>query len=89
MKFITPLKQKILGNRFLHFGIILTALHIFSGGLGYIYQIVIGRILHPVEFALFSSIMGLFMFFSAPMAAISMLLVRKVSELKAFNNFHL
>lgn len=48
-----------------------------------------GRILQPVEFALFSSIMALFMFFSAPMGAMSMLIVRKVSALRAHESLYL
>lgn len=45
-----------------------------------------GRILQPIDFALFSSIMALFAFFSAPMSALSMLIVRKVAVLKAHEN---
>ncbi len=75
--------KKLSRNRLLPFGLLLTALQILSGALGYVYQIVMGRILSPVEFALFSSIMALFMFMSAPIGAMSMLIVRKVSALKA------
>ena len=74
--------MKLSRNRLLPFGMLLTALQILSGALGYVYQIVMGRILSPIEFALFSSIMALFMFMSAPISAISMLIVRKVSSLK-------
>jgi O-antigen/teichoic acid export membrane protein len=45
--------------------------------------------LQPTEFALFSSIMALLMFLSSPMSAISMLIIRKVSALKAHNCLHL
>jgi O-antigen/teichoic acid export membrane protein len=89
VRFSTWLSQLVLGNRFLHFGFLLTALHISGGVLGYIYQIVMGRVLHPVEFALFSSIMAVYMFFSAPAGAMSMLIVRKVSSLKAHQSLNL
>lgn len=87
--FITTLRCYIFESRFLRLGFFLTAIQILSGVLGYVYQILIGRALHPAEFALFSSIMALFMFLSSPMSAISMLIVRKVSALKAQNCLHL
>jgi O-antigen/teichoic acid export membrane protein len=71
-------------NRFIKYGFLLTALQITSGFLGYIYQILVGRMLSPSEFALFSAVMALFMFCSAPMAAFSMVMVRKVSTLRAY-----
>ena len=89
MKFSIWIEQLISRNQFLHFGSLLTVLHIFGGALGYVYQIVMGRILHPAEFALFSAIMALFMFMSAPMGAMSMLIVRKVSALKAHESLNL
>lgn len=70
-------------NRFIKYGFLLTALQIASGFLGYVYQILMGRMLSPSEFALFSAVMALFMFCSAPMAAFSMVIVRKVSALRA------
>ncbi len=89
MNFSIWFKRLISRNRFLHFGFLLTALHISGGALGYLYQIIMGRILYPFEFALFSSIMALFMFLSAPMGAMSMLIVRKVSALKAHESLSL
>jgi O-antigen/teichoic acid export membrane protein len=71
-------------NRFIKYGFLLTAVQITSGFLGYIYQILVGRLLSPSEFALFSAVMALFMFCSAPMAAFSMVIVRKVSALRAY-----
>jgi len=82
------LKNLIIQNPFLHFGFILTALHLTNGIVGYMYQIIMGRILHPTEFALLSSVMALFMFLSAPMSAMAMLIVRKVSALKAHNTLY-
>ncbi len=83
------LKKIILRNFFLRIGSLLTALHILGGALGYVYQVIMGRIMSPAEYALFSSIMALFMFFSAPMGAMSMLITRKVSTLKAHANLFL
>ena len=44
-----------------------------------------GRLLPPGSFAVFSSLMAAFTFLGAPMAAISLLIVRKVSGIKANN----
>jgi O-antigen/teichoic acid export membrane protein len=73
----------MLNNRFLHYGFLLTAIHVSGGALGYVYQILIGRILQPADFALFSSVMALSVFVSAPLSAMSMIIVRRVSALKA------
>lgn len=86
MTLLSKYKSYSSENRFLHFGFILTALHISGGALGYVYQILMGRILQPAEFALFSAIMALSVFVSAPLAAMSMLVVRRVSALKAHAN---
>jgi O-antigen/teichoic acid export membrane protein len=48
-----------------------------------------GRVLEPTEFALFRSIMALFMFLAAPTGAMSMLIVRKVSLLRANESLNL
>jgi O-antigen/teichoic acid export membrane protein len=76
-------RKIIFANRFLHYGFLLTAIHIAGGALGYVYQIIIGRILQPTDFALFSSVMALSVFVSAPLSAMSMIIVRRVSALKA------
>lgn len=70
-------------SKFLGFGFFLTFANILIGVLGYTYQILVGRLLQPSEFAKFSAIMGLFMFLSAPMGAVSILIIRQVSALKA------
>lgn len=89
MTFITKYKLLFSDSRFLKFGLFLTAINVLSGGFGYIYQILIGRVLQPTEFALFSSIMAFFMFLVAPTGALSMLIVRKASELKAHESLYL
>ena len=89
VKFTAWIQQLTSRNRFLHFGLLLTIINIFGGALGYVYQITMGRMLQPIEFALFSSIMALFALFSAPMGAISMLIVRKVAALKAHGSLFL
>lgn len=55
--------------------------NIVGGSLGYIYQIIMGRMLTPADFALFSAILALAAFFSAPLNAIFILLSRHVTVL--------
>lgn len=70
-------------NKFLGFGFFLTLAQVISGAFGYLFQILIGRMLSPGDFAIFSSLMASFMFLAAPMVAVSMIIVRKVSSFKA------
>ena len=70
-------------NKFLSFGFFLTAAQLVSGAFGYLFQILMGRMLTPVDFASFSTLMATFMFLGAPMVAMSLLIVRKVSSYKA------
>jgi O-antigen/teichoic acid export membrane protein len=70
-------------NKFLGFGFFLTAAQLVSGAFGYLFQILMGRFLSPIDFASFSTVMAAFMFFGAPMVAMSLLIVRKVSSYKA------
>lgn len=72
-------------SRLLRAGIWLSAANVVAGLLGYAYQVLMGRMLAPVEFALFSAIMALYMFFSSPLGAMYMVISRRVSALRAHN----
>lgn len=72
-------------NKFLSLSLFVSLAQILGGILGYVYQILMGRMLLPSEFALFSALMALFMFLSAPVSAMSLLITRKVSEYKGRN----
>lgn len=65
-------------------GFILTITNFLTGILGYVYQILMGRNLSPVEFAAFSAIMAAFMFASSPFGALLMIFSRRVTELAVF-----
>tara|TARA_B110000908_G_scaffold81042_1_gene97155 strand:+ start:261 stop:1556 length:1296 start_codon:yes stop_codon:yes gene_type:complete len=60
----------------------LTIVNVMVGLLGYVYQVFMGRMLDPAEFALFGALIGLFMFFSAPLGALSLVVTRQVSALE-------
>lgn len=63
----------------------LTVANLLVGLMGYIYQILMGHMLIPGEFALFSAIMALFMFSISPLGAMFMVISRRVSTLRARN----
>lgn len=69
-------------SRLVRASILLTFSNIVSGGLGYVYQLVMGRLLSTSEFALFSAFMALIMFASSPLSAMFMVISRRVAELK-------
>lgn len=74
-------------SRLLRAGFWLTVANVLTGLLGYAYQVLMGRMLSPVEFALFSAVMALSMFFSSPLGAVSMVISRRVSALRATDRF--
>ncbi len=60
-------------------GMVMTVANVMTGVLGYAYQVVMGRMLSPKEFALFSAVMALGMFVSAPLGALFMVISRRVA----------
>ena len=65
----------------------LSGVGVVGGILGYVFQILMGRLLTPAEFSLFSALMGLTMFFMSPMGAMSMLVSKRVSMLRVFSRY--
>ena len=63
-------------------GLGLSVVNVLVGLLGYLYQIFMGRMLDPAQFALFGALIGLFMFFSAALGALSLVVTRQVSALE-------
>lgn len=70
-------------NSLISSGLLLSAANILAGCLGYVYQILMGRMLQPEGYASFSSIMALTVFFGAPLGALVMVISRHVSALRA------
>ena len=58
-----------------------------SGLLGYVYQILMGRLMSPAEFGLFTAIMALTALISSPMGGVSLAIARHVAKLNAHNHF--
>jgi O-antigen/teichoic acid export membrane protein len=75
-------------NKLLQAGFWLSGAGVVGGLLGYVFQVLMGRLLSPPEFALFSAIMALTTFFMSPLGAMSMLLSRRVSTLRACSQHH-
>ena len=61
----------------------LTVAAIIAGALGYVFQILMGRLLPDEEFAVFSALNALSMVFGSPLAALVMLIARRVASLQA------
>lgn len=54
-----------------------------AGFLGYVFQIIMGRLLSPSDFGQFSAIMALYAILAAPLATLMMVVSRKISEYRA------
>lgn len=59
---------------------------IVGGLLGYVFQVLMGRMLSPQEYSLFTATMALFTVVSAPQGALMMIISRRVSEYKFYND---
>ncbi|MBU3578677.1 oligosaccharide flippase family protein [Polynucleobacter sp. 73C-SIWE] len=70
---------------FVRGGFLLTVSNVFVGIFGYLFQIAVGRLLTPGEFALFSSIIALYMLLGSPLVFVNMLVVKKISVLRALD----
>ncbi len=71
------------GSPLLQAGLLLTATNGLVGLLGYVYQVLMGRLLAPGDFALFSALLALVMVVGAPLNAMVMLVARRVAALNA------
>lgn len=59
---------------------------IAAGLLGYVFQVLMGRLLSPPEFGQFGAIMALYAVLAAPLGTLMMMVSRKVSEYRAKND---
>lgn len=75
--------QYIKENKLFHIGALMTAMGVFTGILGYAFQVIAGNILLPKEFATFTASMGLIAVCLAPLNTISVYLAREVAKISA------
>lgn len=61
---------------------------IVSGFLGYLFQIIMGRMLSVSEYGIFATIMAIFVLIGAPLGTLSMLVSRKVSAYRSIQYAH-
>lgn len=64
-------------------GFLLTALHVATGALGYVFQVVMGRTLDAGDYAAFNAILALVMVACSPMAAMETVAARHVANVAA------
>lgn len=59
---------------------------VVGGMLGYVFQVVMGRMLSTAEYGLFSAMMALFVILGAPLNTLMLVISRKVSEYRAMSD---
>lgn len=72
-------------SHFLWLSLFIILANVFSGALGYLYQIIIGRLLEPSEFVKFSAIISLLVLFNSPLTTLLTVASKEVAHLKALN----
>lgn len=75
--------KRFLKSALFRGGSVMTVAGVLGGILGYVYQILMGRMLSPGEFALLSALMALLGFTASPLGAVTMAVARQVSSLQA------
>jgi O-antigen/teichoic acid export membrane protein len=70
-------------------GFFLSVLNLLGGALGYVFQILMGRLFQPSEYALYSAIMALIVIFGSPVGAITLVISRQISNYRAKLNYEL
>lgn len=75
--------MNLFRNRLLRASSYLTLATLFAGSLGYVFQVLMGRLLCDSDFAVFSSLNSLTMIAGSPLAALMMLIARRVASLNA------
>ncbi len=78
--------KTIQKNKFLNASSWLVAAGIAGGVLGYIFQIVMGRLLEPQEYGLFSAIVATYTILASPLNTLMMIVSRKVAEYSAIRD---
>ncbi len=73
--------EEVRGSRLLRAGLWMSIAGVAGGALGYVFQVLMGRLLSPADFALFSAVMALGMFAASPLSALTMLVARQVASL--------
>ena len=73
--------EEVRGSRLLRAGLWMSLAGVAGGALGYVFQVLMGRLLSPADFALFSAVMALGMFAASPLSALTMLVARQVASL--------
>jgi O-antigen/teichoic acid export membrane protein len=71
--------KQIKSYRLLSSGFLMSSFGILGGLLGYVFQILMGRLLTPKDFALFGALMGISAFVLSPLGALVMIVSKKVS----------
>lgn len=75
--------RTVASSSWLRAGLLLTGLNFTAGVLGYVYQVLMGRLLSPADFACYGAMMALGVVCGSPLQAMVMLLARRVSEFRA------
>lgn len=73
--------HELRSSRLLRSGMWMSIAGVAGGGLGYVFQVLMGRLLSSADFALFSAVMALGAFAASPLGALTMLVTRRVAVL--------
>ncbi len=74
--------DSLTGSKVLRAGSVLTILNLAAGGVGYLFQVLMGRMLLREDFVVFNALMAVAMVACSPLAAIGLVLTRQVAVVR-------
>lgn len=69
-----------MSRRLLRIGLLMTIVNVMGGAMGYVFQILMGRMLSPQEFALFAAIVSVATVMNSPINAVFTVISRNITQ---------
>jgi O-antigen/teichoic acid export membrane protein len=74
-----------VSRKLLRVGFLMTVVSVMGGAMGYVFQILMGRMLSPQEFALFAAIMSVAVVMTSPISAVFTVVSRNITQAYVFD----
>ena len=71
--------KALAGSRLIRAGSVLTVLNLATGAIGYLFQVLMGRVLYPEDFVVLNALMAVGMVACSPLAGLGLVLTRQVA----------
>lgn len=70
-----------MSRKLIRVGLLMTTASVLNGALGYVFQVLMGRMLSPQDFALFAAIMSVAVVMTSPISAVFTVVSRNITQM--------